>query len=54
MVLTLLKKRRKLVLSFTNVDPTLLARSFWLDVVSNLWRNEMHDLNDTMKRTLLP
>jgi hypothetical protein len=49
--LPLIKRGRKLVfLSFTNVDPQALTQNFLLDVVNNLWRNEMHDLNDTTKK----
>jgi hypothetical protein len=55
MVLALLKKRRNLVLSFTKVDPQDLgSKSSCLMSKTNLWHNEMWDLNDTMKRTLLP
>jgi hypothetical protein len=37
--LPLLKNIRKLVLSFTNVDPQALARNVLLDVVNNLSHN---------------
>jgi hypothetical protein len=54
-VLALLKKRRKLVLSFMNVDPQALGlKSSCLTSKANLCRNETHDLNDIRKRNLLP
>jgi hypothetical protein len=51
-VLALLKKRRKLVLSFMNVDPQALGSNS--SYLTSYGVFEMHDLNDTMKRTLLP
>jgi hypothetical protein len=46
--LPLLRKRRKLVfLSFMNVDPHKpLTRLLLLDIITNLERNAMHNLQD--------
>jgi hypothetical protein len=48
-VLALLKKRRKLVLSFMNVNPQALGSNFLAQCGNHLSRNEMHDLNNNRK-----
>jgi hypothetical protein len=47
--LSLLKKRRKLVLSFTNVDHQALGSNLLARRRNHLSRNEMHDLNSDRK-----